>query len=237
MLKIAVCDDEDIFRKDIVKYLEKYFGKLDILCQEFGDGESLIGSAKLGTVWDAIFLDIEMEKMDGMQTAAALREMGHQMPIIFLTSHTEFALEGYEVSAFRFLAKPLRIPKMEQTLSDLKELLYGSLNLLIRYEGEDILLPVDDIVYVEARNNTVRIVLVREEYIIRKKLAEMEAELAKMSDNFVRIHRGYIVNLRHVKKHHGNDVFMTGNVTLPISRSLGKDFKERLFLYVRNNTR
>lgn len=236
-MKIAVCDDEAIFRDQIIENIYSLFGKLDTNCVEFKDGQKLVDSYQSGQEYEAIFLDIEMPELDGMKTAAQLREMGIYVPIIFLTSHTELAMEGYEVSAFRFLAKPIQIEKLEQTLYMLKEELCEKKKLMIRYEGEDVILTVDDIIYVEAMNNSISIVMKDQKYVIRKKINDIEKELQEISDAFVRVHRGYIVNLGHVKKQSGNEVSMANGMSLPISRSLAGTFKKRLFEYVRSHTR
>lgn len=236
-MKIAVCDDEAVFRNQIIENIYSFYGKLDTSCVEFEDGKQLVDSYQSGQEYEAIFLDIEMRELDGMKTAAILREMGIDVPIIFLTSHTELAMEGYEVAAFRFLAKPIQSEKMEQTLRMLKEELCEKQKLIIRYEGEDVILAVDEIVYVEAMNNSISIVTISQEYVIRKKINDFEKELQVISDAFVRIHRGYIVNLAHVKKQSGNEVSMAKGMNLPISRSLAGAFKTKLFEYVRSHTR
>ncbi|MDD6071063.1 MAG: LytTR family DNA-binding domain-containing protein [Clostridiales bacterium] len=236
-LKIAVCDDEKIFCDKIIQEMYNFFGKLDLTCAAFYDGEKLITAYESGIHFDAVFLDIEMPIKDGMETAKALRNKGFEAPIIFLTSHTEMAMDGYEVSAFRFLSKPIQEDKLQKTLKDLKRELREKKRLMIRYEGEEVVIFVDDILYVEAMNNQVSLVTVGGEYTVRKKISDMEHELKEISDCFVRIHRGYIVNLVHVKKHHGNEIFIMGDHVLPLSRSLVNDFKKQLFQYVRNSAR
>lgn len=235
-MKIAVCDDEKVFRDQIIEYIYDYFGKLDTDVAEFEDGENLVNAYKNGESFDAIFLDIEMKELDGMAAAGKLRETGVQCPIIFLTSHTEMAMEGYEVAAFRFLAKPINEEKVKKTLAQLKEELCEKKKLIIRYEGEDIILVVDDIIYIEAMNNQVMIVMPDKEYVIRKKITEIEKELAAITDTFARIHRGYLVNLAHVKKQHGNEISVSSGASLPISRALANDFKSKLFEYVRHSS-
>jgi len=236
-LNIAVCDDEKIFRDEIVDAIYDYFGKLDTNCFMYENGKQLLDAFDEGKEFDAYFLDIEMPGLDGMQTANELRNKGIQNPIVFLTSHTELALEGYEVSAFRFLAKPIQSDKMLKMLFDLKGEICEKAKYIIRYEGEDVILVLDDILYVQAMNNSVSIVMKDNEYTIRKKIADVEKNLAELSDNFVRVHRGYIVNLYHVKKYHGNDIIVTGDELIPLSRTHANGFKDKMFNYVRNSSR
>ena len=234
---IAVCDDEKIIREKLTDALYGFFGRLDLTCKEYADGEELLSDIKKGVRPEALFLDIEMPVLDGMSTAVKLRELDIDIPVIFLTSHTEMAMDGYEVAAFRFLGKPVDEDKLYKTLSDLKEKLIGGKHIVIRYEGEDVVVPVDDIVYIEAQNNSIRIVLSKREYTIRGKLADIKKQLSLITDSFYRIHRGYVVNLRHVKKHHSNEVIVSKDTALPLSRSSMADFKIKLLEYVRNSAR
>lgn len=236
-MRIAICDDEKVFRDEITEAILSFFGKLDTECIAYEDGLDLVFAYEMGVVFDAIFLDIEMQKLDGLKAAAVLRDMGVNIPIIFLTSHTEFAMEGYEVYAFRFLAKPMNQEKVNKTLFDLKEELFSKRKLMIKCEGEDIPLLVDDIIYVEAMNNSISIIMSDDIYCIRKKLGEMERELNVLSDTFFKIHRGYIVNLSKVKRHHGSEVVMSNDSSLPISRASAKEFKKKLFEYVKKQAR
>lgn len=236
-VRIAVCDDEFTFRETIIKSIYSFFGKLDTTCAEFDDGKKLVQAFESGQEFDAVFLDIEMPVLDGMKTAGKLREMGIDIPIVFLTSHIEFAMEGYEVSAFRFLPKNVSPEKMKKTLQLLKEELCEKQKLIIRCDGEDVILCIDDIVYIEAMNNSVRIVLNDNEYSVRMKLSEIEKKTAELSDSFMRIHRGYIVNMAHVKRQNGNEVSVTGGEVLPVSRSLATAFRAGLFEYVRCHSR
>lgn len=233
----AVCDDEKIFRDEIIEALNRYFGKLEVTCKEYESGASLLAAYEQGEDFQALFLDIEMPGIDGMATANELRAKGFAAPILFLTSHTEMAMEGYEVAAFRFLGKPANPEKMERALADLRQELCEKQKLIIRSDGEDIILIPDDICYVEAQNNSVMIKTAKKEYVIRKKIADIENELSAISENFFRIHRGYIVNLACVKKHVGNDIMIESGETLPISRSAVNGFKQSLFKYVRNSAR
>lgn len=236
-MRIAICDDEGIFRDQLEKALYDFFGRLDLTVLTFADGVEVLDYVEKGDGFDALFLDIEMREVDGMTTAGRLRERGVQAPVIFLTSHTEMAMEGYEVAAFRFLGKPLQEEKLLRTLSDLREQLLHCKSLMIRCDGEDVVLPLSEILYVEAQNNSVRIVLGDREYVIRKKLSDLERELSEQSDLFFRIHRGYLVNLQHIKKTHGLEISLSNGETLMVSRSLGNAFKETLLYYVRSSAR
>ena len=124
-MRIAVCDDEKVFLQMICNKIDSFYKSLDVCCIAFGDGSEIIKAYECGQRFDAVFLDIEMKKLDGMKTAERIRSFSSEVPIIFLTSHTEFAMEGYEVGAMRFLQKPVKNDKLEQALTDIKNF-YGS---------------------------------------------------------------------------------------------------------------
>lgn len=236
-MRIAVCDDESIFREEIIASIKEYYGKLEVTCISCEDGSTLLKEYEKGEGIDAVFLDIEMPVLDGMKTAKQLRKKGYEGPVIFLTSHTEMAMDGYEVTAFRFLAKPVQKEKLIKTLQDLKSLLYEQKKLVIRYEGEDIILAIDNICYIEAMNNYVSIVLEDKEYMVRMKITDIENMLKKHTDTFIKVHRSYIVNLSQVIRHKGREIYVTGGQVLPLSRSMAKLFKEQLIKYIKNSAR
>ena len=111
-MKIIVCDDEKYICEDLEKRLREYYQSLDVLILSVSSGEELLRTMEREPEEAAcIFLDIEMKGMDGLETARRLRADYPDLPVLLLTSHTELAMEGYEVQAFRFLAKPLRQEK------------------------------------------------------------------------------------------------------------------------------
>lgn len=236
-MKIAVCDDEKVFRDEITEAIYAELGRLDTDVKTYENGKELLMELKGKDVPQVCFLDIEMPGKDGLSVAHELKKLYPELPIIFLTSHTERAMEGYEVNAFRFLAKPINREKLVQALNDLKEKLTGRKPILIRSDGEDVLLRTEDVLYMEAQNNSVRYVLKDEEYIVRAKLTQAEREIEEISDTFFRIHRGYVVNLRHVKRHTPGTVLVDNGEELPLARSAAAAFKEKLFEYVRGSAR
>lgn len=123
-MKIALCDDNAVFRSKAKTEVEHYFQSLDVLVCEYNSGESLLKAMK-NTTFDFIILDIEMDGIDGLETARHIRKDDTQVPIVLLTSHTEFALEGYEVNAFRFLTKPLEREKLVKTLADVEKQIFS----------------------------------------------------------------------------------------------------------------
>ena len=236
-MRIAVCDDEKYFRDTICEAINAFYQSLDVLCLPFEGGGELINTFEKGQRFDAVFLDIEMPPPDGMETARRLHEFSPELPVIFLTSHTELAMDGYEVGAFRFLQKPVVTEKLTRALKDIGQLCGRKKTVRIKENGEEHFLPPDDIICAEADNNSVRFVTAEREYHTRMKITEALAILGTASDSFCRVHRSVIVNLAHIVSRSEREVRLDSGITLPVSKSYADELKKRLMGYIRLNAR
>jgi two-component system response regulator LytT len=215
-MRIAVCDDEELFRIEFKSVLDKVLINAEYDIDTFSGGSSLY-EAFLKNPFDLVFLDIEMPGIDGITLAKRLRAVSENVQIVFLTSHIEYALEGYEVNALRYLVKPVDMNKLSEVLKYIQDKKNNSRQIMIKQEGEDIVIDISDIIYMESMDKNVRIVTSKSEYITRYNISDYEEELK--NSGFLRIHRGYLISLSKVKKIVKNDVVMDGDISLPVSRS------------------
>ena len=237
VMRIAVCDDEKYFRDTICEAISDFYRSLDVICTSFESGSALISAFEKGQRFDAVFLDIEMPPPDGMETARRLHGFSPVLPVIFLTSHTELAMDGYEVGAFRFLQKPVIAEKLTQALKDIRQLTANHKSICIKTEGEEYFISPDSIIYAEADNNTVRFITSEREYKMRMKLTEALTMLVSAADHFCRVHRSVIVNLSHIVSRNEKEVKLDNGAILPVSRSYSDDLKRSLMEYIRLNAR
>ena len=228
-MRIAVCDDEELFRIEFKSVLDKVLINAEYDIDTFSGGSSLY-EAFLKNPFDLVFLDIEMPGIDGITLAKRLRAVSENVQIVFLTSHIEYALEGYEVNALRYLVKPVDMNKLSEVLKYIQDKKNNSRQIMIKQEGEDIVIDISDIIYMESMDKNVRIVTSKSEYITRYNISDYEEELK--NSGFLRIHRGYLISLSKVKKVVKNDVVMDGDISLPVSRSNIKTLKDALYAYV-----
>ena len=228
-MRIAVCDDEELFRIEFKTILDKVLVNSEYDIDTFSGGSSLY-EAFLKNPFDLVFLDIEMPGIDGITLAKRLRAVSENVQIVFLTSHIEYALEGYEVNALRYLVKPVDMNKLSEVLKYIQDKKNNSRQIMIKQEGEDIVIDLSDIIYMESMDKNVRIVTSKSEYITRYNISDYEEELK--NSGFLRIHRGYLISLSKVKKIVKNDVVMDGDISLPVRRSNAKALKEALYSYV-----
>lgn len=236
-MRIAVCDDEKYFRDTICEAITAFYRSPDVICTPFESGSALISAFEKGCRFDTVFLDIEMQPPDGMETARRLHEFSPELPVIFLTSHTELAMNGYEVGAFRFLRKPVIPEKLTQALRDIRQLTANHKTVSIKSDGEEYYISPDSIIYAEADNNTVRFITLEREYKMRMKLTEAMTMLESVSEHFCRIHRSVIVNLSHIVSRSEKEVRLDSGRILPVSKSYCEELKKRLMEYIRINAR
>lgn len=109
MFYIAICDDEDYFCRKEKKIIEKYMMQREckVKIELFSSGEELLQNKNSVLKYGIIFLDISMEKLNGMETAKYIRTITREAYIVFVTAYINYALEGYRVDAIRYLLKNL----------------------------------------------------------------------------------------------------------------------------------
>lgn len=231
-MRIAICDDEEKYRIQLKTVLDKLLINTDDDIETFSDG-NILAVKFAESPFDLVFLDIEMPEIDGITLARKLRAVSEKVFIVFLTGHVEYALEGYEVNALRYLTKPVDIDKLKEVLNYVRDKIGSARQIIIREDGEEIILNVNDVVYIESMNQNVRIVTTTGEHTIRYNIGDFEEQLK--DDGFFRSHRGYLISLSKVKKLIKTDVVLDGGadeIVLPVSRSNIKPLKDALYSYV-----
>ena len=229
-MRIAICDDQAEYRRQAEVAIRECMRGADILTDTYADAGAFL-RAFVKRPYDLVFLDIEMPDVDGIHLAKMLREKYQEVPIVFLTSHIEYALEGYEVNALRYLTKPVSIPKLREVLNYVSQQMQAQRTLWIKTELGEQKLRIKDILFMEAQNQNILIYTTKEAYCVRYNLSDYEKELAQ--DGFYRIHRGYLVSLAHIKNVGKSEITLDNGTVIPVSRSKEKDLKEALFQHIR----
>lgn len=236
MIRIAICDDEKAQRETLRNFLERYFSGRDyaMILAEYTCGEPLIADYKENTAgYDLIFLDIFMGGIDGMETARSIRKRDIGVPIIFLTTTPDYALEGYDVRAMGYLVKPL-VPEKATALLDyfLRAQYSGSQKtLLVREGARGTRIAYREILYIESRNSKLLVHTVDgKEHHVYRKLDEVEQELVGRC--FLRCHQSFLVNLAHVCAAEKDSFLLEGGIRISLRRQDAKQLREAYFGYL-----
>lgn len=231
-LHIAVCDDEAADRQLIADSARKIMAENGIDCSlsAYADGTELLAAIQQGELFHILLLDVMMERMDGMGFAAALRELGDNTAIIFISSNREMAMQGYKVSAARYLAKPLQPEQLQEALLYCYKTFCEKKEILLSTTKGQRRISLSSILYAEAMERVTKLVLADRMEELAVKFSDLSALLPERQ--FVLCHRSYLVNLEHIRYIRGRELELTNGEVLPVSRYRLEDLQKRFVAYM-----
>ena len=233
MLKIAVCDDEQLYLDKTRAMLEQYAAEHDveITAEAFSNPSTLLDSIEAGERHAIYLLDIYMPGVSGMSVATELRSRGVRSPIIFLTSSTEHAVEAFGVDATHYLLKPYTQPNffaaMDKAMQSISA--HAEESIVLKIGGEYQNVTVDRIMYCEAANNYQRLWMKDGSELLVRMTASELYDLLESFGCFHRCGRAYIINLNHVKKVTANSAVLKNGADLPLPHSAVAPLRNAFF--------
>ena len=201
MLNAMIVDDEAPARSEL-RYLLEETGRMGSIVEAASAREAV--ERLMENRADVMFLDISMPKTSGMQLAEALHSLKNPPAVVFVTAYSEYAVEAFGVDAVDYLMKPVETDRLIQALDKVQKRMrpakQGSPSverIPVEKSGRKVLVPVDQIRYIEAKDDYSCIYTESDRYLSTISLAKLEAKLT--DHGFFRVHRGYIVNLAYVE--------------------------------------
>lgn len=235
-MKIAICDDDMIFLNTISILIEKWAKKhnLKLILYRFTNGDELLSSVTLQNEYiDLIFLDIIMPLLNGIETAKELRNNNQIVPIIFLTTSKEFAVDSYEVKAFHYLIKPIMEEKLFTVLDDFLITFEKPHEIFIAQTSFGFCkINVSNIDYLEAQNKHVNVYLSNGTIVEIRELFSKCETFFSLEKGFFKCHRSYIVNLKCIEQFTKTQIHTNNKAFIPISRNSYVTFKEAYFKHM-----
>ncbi|MCH5263261.1 MAG: response regulator transcription factor [Lachnospiraceae bacterium] len=220
-MRIAICEDNKEHMEILVEMVNRWAKKKNeqIAIGRYESAEQFLFCMKDESHYDLAFLDIQMSKINGLQLARMIREEDRLIFIVFTTGLKKYAPKGYEVSAFRYLIKPLQEDEVFQALTKASEMIENRKKeaIIVTRGDESRRIFKDDIYYIEVDNHHILLHLHEETIRFKAKLKEFEIQFKE--PQFCKCHRSYIVNLKYAGKISREGVEIDGKVTLPISKS------------------
>lgn len=195
-MKIIVVDDEALARARLVRILHTLgYENID----EASDVDSAIQTIK-NESYDAIFLDINMPKINGLEFGYELKYLSPKSSIIFQTAYEEHALEAFGIGAVGYLVKPYSLEQVKQTMQRLSGSKQKDQELRILAKAGDnyLLLKPEEIYYVKADLSEVMLRSAKGFSYYAQKISDLEKKLH--GHNFVRIHRSFLINVDIIKE-------------------------------------
>lgn len=240
MYVIALCDDEGKELDQIEAFLASYQDRkqtLEYKTERFASAEELLQKVREeGYTPDILLLDIFMSGKTGIEAAEEVRSLGMCMPIVFLTTSREYALEAYEVDAVQYLVKPLKGERffhaMDSAIGQIRRM--EESQVMIKVAGGMRQIQLDNIVYCESQKNYQIFYMAEEEYRVRMTAAKLW-ELLERFPQFGRCGRSYILNMDHILSVEREEIVMDNGRTIYIPRNKAAEFKKEYFSYYFDN--
>ena len=233
MIRIAICDDEKIYIENLINDITEIYK--DTSCfrfKQFNNGEDFISQFSRGQ-FDIIFMDIEMNEMDGLKTSEHIRSIDPNVILTFLTSYDKFVYLGYEVNAFRYILKyqprPLYLKQIKDTIDEYNR---KRKCIPINYNGILKQLMIDDIYYIEVYSREIVIHLSNKTVTTKGKLKDFEQELSGLY--FVKSDKSHLVNTANIDYIEKNKLLLKNGEQLFVSRKHYKDVVDIFIEYTKS---
>lgn len=232
MINVAIVDDDAVSIKRLTQYIAMY-GKencMELRVSSFINPVQFLND--YGAKYDLIFMDIKMDMLDGISVCRKLREIDEAVCIVFITGFTQYALNGYEVSAFDYIVKPidygnfcLKMARIIKFINRGKEVNYVTL----KFKYGCMQVNTTDILFIEVRGHNLEYHLVDKTVSVRGSLKKAEETLNQLY--FARCSEYFIVNLGKISGIEKGDVFIDGEI-LKIGRAFKSSFMKSFQEYI-----
>lgn len=237
MLSILICDDDSTMIAAMRTATESVLNEFDKKARIHTFTNAVSVSEQILSSCDIALLDIDFDgaNYNGMDIARKIRSLRSDTVIVFVTNFIEYAPEGYEVQAFRYILK-------RDLQADLKAILPLALKQLnqetlpIQVNGEIIKILLDDILYLEVQQHNVTVVTRKltsegkqKGYSFHATLSDLEKRL--QPSGFLRIHKSYLVNMKHLKKFQCREATLDNGIILRVGEKSYAENKQKFLLW------
>ncbi len=234
-MRIAVCDDEKNYRDSVIKSIKSnnnMLGEDEPEIHSFSCGEDLITYFEKGDTYDLIFLDIEMDGINGIETAKAIEKISEDVIFIFLTSHGEYILESFSVQTIFYLLKPIDEEKIKQAFNKfLKVFFKNKLAIDLSWDSYITTVLLKDIIYMESIGHFTNVHFKDKSLKSNKNLKYYEKSLSNRG--FFRCHNQLMVNFFHIQTINIIDISTTQGMRIELSERKRADCLSLFNKYLR----
>lgn len=234
-MRTAICEDEKIFADDLKERVLVFFKMRDesIDFDFFTDGSQLLASLRSGARYDIIFLDIQLENSDGMDTAAELRKIDRTVPVVFVTGLEDRAADGYSVNAFDYIVKASVGEKLDKVLMRFMERRNEKTIAVENLQGDLAVIALNDILYTESDGRHSVIHTMNGEIKTALSISRISAMLPE--GEFIEIYKSIYVRTLQIKNISTDRLELSDGTVLPLSRRRKKAVLSAVMRQVRNS--
>lgn len=239
MIKCIAIDDEPLALKKLVTYIKKIpYLELVAQCRSAIEAQRVIDNQEV----EAIFLDINMPDLNGLDFAKSMQDHSKGPAMVFTTAYSEYAIEGYKANGVGYLLKPYSFDEFEaaaQKVKEITEIRQQAMTEVTAQSDDDgiifvksdykiVRIAIEHITHIEAMSEYLRITCDDKERPVIVLLSMKKIEEHLPSNQFMRIHRSFIINLKKISEIKKNHVVIEGDISLPI----GDNYKDAFMNYL-----
>ena len=205
MFKIAICDDESLFTEELRELLSGYMTEKGPAFEidTYSSGEALIELGIKIVQYNVVFLDINMEKVDGIRTAEMIRKVSREVFIVFVTAYVDYSLEGYRLDVVRYLLKGNA--NFQSKINECMDAIFDKMNYSITKRNFDFKegskeISLERLLYIESNLHRLEFHVMEDKgkvYTMYETLNVLDDMLSE--NGFIRTHQRYLVNAKHIK--------------------------------------
>lgn len=230
-MRIAICDDKAEITMQMKEYLfsmkNMIESRMDI--NAFNDADDFLYEMENGVLYNAIFMDIDLGKSNGIDLAKRVYEKYPATMIAFITAHKQYIHDVFDVQPCGFIEKPLLKENVEKVFNLIVKKCDELPKLSYSVNGSQKCIMLRDIIYLKSEGRKIIVTVTNDNVEFYGKMDEIDERLQKLSSNFVRINQSYIINEKYIKAINYTEVVLNDsgkNVELNISQKYRAQVKK-----------
>lgn len=229
MIKIAIIDDDKMMLELICNKINSYIQNDDLEITRFLTGEAFVECMNQGDKWNIILCDIELDGMSGMEIGKIIRKSYPEAYLIYVTSHSEFALEGYKLDAYQYVMKDELDTRFPQIMLEVVDKIKrdSKNHKIIIGNSDKSVLNYEDVVCI-VKEKSAKYIRYKTKYASYRERKTLDTVIKELDSNeFLLVERGVIVNIKHILRLKGNILYLDNNDEIVVSGArVGKVKKE-----------
>lgn len=237
MFKIAICDDENLFAEELKELISCYMKEKGLVFEidTYNSGEALVELGFDIVQYTVVFLDINMEKVDGIKAAEMIRKTSREIFIVFVTAYVDYSLEGYRLDVVRYLLKGNA--NFQRKVNECMDAIINKMNYSVIKKTFDFKegrkeISLERLLYIESNLHILEFHVIEDDMKVYTMYETLNIFETRLSENdFIRIHQSFLVNAKHIKNVVRCKVILTNGVELPIPKARYTDVKKKFIAY------
>lgn len=236
-IRIACCDDEkqqlelyktmftNIEMRQDIKLNVEYFLSGNFMLERFQSEKN---------PFDLVYLDMDMDEKSGLDLAKEIRQNYHSdCLILFLTNYPKYMQSSFDVRAFQYMIKPVQFEEFERKFNAARKYLEkdDKNRVVLKIDEDNVVFFTNEIYYIEKEKSSKQFLVYLEDKCVVAKGVLSAIENQLLEQHFMRTHRSYLVNMKHIRRIQKNDLVLSNGNLVPISRRKEKELKQQFMRY------